>query len=304
MVTTKLPPPLNVRQGDNVSFENGDLSLENGRWLLRPMKREDYRILRLPFHYNPNATCPRFEQFIKEVFRDDPDIAEKSKLIFELFGYSFQSHTRHEFFPILVGNGANGKSVLLYTLAHCVGDQNVAAIQPYSFNNSFQLASLQNKLINVITESEQGGKLPTAKVKALVSGEAMTVEHKHKAPFNMRPFATLWWGTNHLPNANDYTPALNSRARVIEFNRFFTVNERDELLKEKLKLEAPGIIRLALEHYAAAVENGFTLPESVKASNKRWKTESDNVALFAEEMLRPASNHDIKASELYSNYRM
>ena len=85
----------------------------------------------------------------------------------------------------------------------------------------------------------------------------------------MRPFATLWWGTNHLPNANDYTPALNSRARVIEFNRFFTVNERDELLKEKLKLEAPGIIRLALEHYAAAVENGFTLPESVKASNKR-----------------------------------
>ena len=142
MVTTKLPP-LNVRQGDHVSFENGDLSLENGRWLLRPMKREDYRILRLPFHYNPNATCPRFEQFIKEVFRDDPDIAEKSKLIFELFGYSFQSHTRHELFPILVGNGANGKSVLLYTLAHCVGDQNVTAIQPYSFNNSFQLASLQ-----------------------------------------------------------------------------------------------------------------------------------------------------------------
>ena len=64
--------------------------------------------------------------------------------------------------------------------------------------STFHRASLNNKLANIITESDQGGKLPAAEIKALVSGEAMTVDHKFGHPFVMEPFATLFWATNQL----------------------------------------------------------------------------------------------------------
>ena len=49
---------------------------------------------------------------------------------------------------------------------------------PKLFGNSNHRAQLKQRLINVVSESEQGGKLPAAELKALVSGETMTVDKR------------------------------------------------------------------------------------------------------------------------------
>ena len=43
-----------------------------------------------------------------------------------------------------------------------------------------------------------------AQLKALVSGELTTAEHKHKPPFDFYPFATNWFGTNHMPHTETF----------------------------------------------------------------------------------------------------
>ncbi|MGE0199159.1 MAG: hypothetical protein AB7H48_07675 [Parachlamydiales bacterium] len=53
---------------------------------------------------------------------------------------------------------------------------------------------MQGKLANIITEIAKGSTIPDAQLKGIVSGEKVTAEHKH-----MAPFYTCWFGTNHMP---------------------------------------------------------------------------------------------------------
>ena len=211
----------NISEIHIVSVLNGDLLYQEGEWKLTPPKRDRMRTAILPHKYDPDATAPAFMQFLDDIFLGETDALEKSNLLLQHIGYALQTHTDFERFAIYVGSGANGKSVFLNTLKELLGLENVAAVQPHMLKSTFHRASLNHKLANIITESEQGGKLPAAELKALVSGEAMTVDHKFGHPFVMEPFATLFWATNHLPHPHDYSDALFRGIDLVEFNRKF-----------------------------------------------------------------------------------
>jgi putative DNA primase/helicase len=193
------------------------------------------------------------------------------------------SHARHELFIMLIGPGANGKSVLLAVLEALLGSENVAGVQPANFDNRFQRAHLHQKLANIVTELKQGEVIADAELKAITSGEPATVEHKHKDPFVMRPFSTCWFGTNHMPHTRDFSEALFRRATILQFNRTFAKSEQDPQLKDKLKAELPGILNLSLNAYAHALVQGFTEPGSSDSAKKEWRLEADQVALFVDE---------------------
>jgi len=119
-----------------------------------------------------------------------------------------------------------------------------------------------------VTELKQGEVIADAELKAITSGEPATVEHKHRDPFVMRPFATCWFGTNHVPHTRDFSDALFRRAVVLQFNRTFAPHEQDPMLKTKLLAELPGILNLTLNAYARALVGGFTHPVSSEMQRK------------------------------------
>jgi putative DNA primase/helicase len=139
-------------------------------------------------------------------------------------------------------------------------------------------------------------------LKGITSGEPSTVEHKYGDPFVMYPFATCWFGTNHLPRTKDYSDALFRRAIIITFNRTFRPSEQDPLLKECLKEELPGILLMALDAYALAQENGFTEPQSSKETKGEWRKEADQVAQFLDERTEHAPQKQEPFQLVYSNY--
>ena len=242
---------------------NGELFWTGSEWELKEHKREHYRTTQIPLEYDHEATAPRFEEFLTEIFRDDSDQFEKAFLVCEAIGYSLLSSTEYEKFFLLIGPGANGKSVLMETLASLVGHHHVAAVQPSQFDNRFQRAHLHCKLVNLVTEIAEGHTIKDAELKALVSGELTTAEHKHKTPFEFQPYATCWFGSNHMPHTRDFSDALFRRAIIIPFNRTFAEDEQDKHLKSKLKEELPGILNLALEALAGVFKRGqFTSTES------------------------------------------
>jgi hypothetical protein len=171
---------------------NGELHWTGNQWELRPHDRAHFSTSQIPVIYGPQALAPRFEQFLTEVFWDDPDREEKSVIVCEALGYSLLSTCEFEKFFLLIGNGANGKSVLLRVLEDLCGHENVAAVQPSQFDNRFQRAHLHGKLANIVTEIAEGAEIADAQTKAIVSGELTTAEHKMKPPFDFRPFATCW----------------------------------------------------------------------------------------------------------------
>ena len=294
-----------VAEDECVNTMNGELVLELGNWKLLPHEREHYRTTQIPIEYDPTATAPRFNQFMDEAFAGDADAKEKRKALLELIGYSLMAHCNHEKFVILVGTGANGKSVLLSVLEALLGSRNVSGVQPSQFDRSFQRAHMHGKLANIVTEVKQGEMIDDASLKGIVSGEPTTVEHKFKDPFVMRPFATCWFGTNHMPHTRDFSDALFRRALVVEFNNTFKpeLGNCDPQLKNKLMAELPGILNLALEAYSEALIFGFTMPASCKEARERWRLEADQVAQFVESECEEDAGSRIPPQQLFNAYR-
>ena len=300
--TFNLNKRFNISKDHIVSVLNGDLLYLDGKWTLTPPERDRMRTTLLPHIYDPDATTPGFMQFLDDIFYGDADAHEKSSLVLQHMGYALQTHTNLERFAIYVGTGGNGKSILLNTLKELIGIENVAAVQPHMLKSTFHRASLNNKLANIITESDQGGKLPAAEIKALVSGEAMTVDHKFGHPFVMEPFATLFWATNHLPYPHDYSDALYRRVDIVEFNRKFEGQDRNLNLRHELKEEMPGILNAALEAYAAVIGNDFEEPMSVSQAKAIWRKNSNPVACWAEERLERAMLAELQSKPAYEDF--
>ena len=282
---------------------NGELHWTGSEFELRPHHRESFRTTQIPVEYDPKAKAPRFEEFLNEVFRDDHDREDKMVLVYEAFGYSTMSTCEFEKFILLIGSGANGKSVLMDTLAGLVGSTNTAAVQPSQFENRFQRAHLHGKLVNLVTEIAEGAEIADAQLKAMVSGERTTAEHKLKPPFDFYPICTCWFGTNHMPHTRDFSEGMFRRAIILPFNRTFSAAEQDKKLKDKLRAELPGILNLALEAMVGVFErNEFTTPPSCEAAKAEWRIEADQAAQFVEDCCVAATGHKETSSDVYRLY--
>lgn len=293
-----------IDSGEAVACANGVVRFDGERWNLEPHRREDYRTSTIPVEWQPDADCPRFMQFLAEIFGGDPDAKDKATALMEMVGYTLMRHTRHERFIILVGKGANGKSVLLAIIVALCGTHNVAAVSPDQLDRPFQRAALFRTLANIITELKQGEQIQDGALKSIVSGEPCTVERKFGHPFTMQPYATQWYGTNHLPHTRDFSFALFRRALIVPFNRRFSGKDADPKLIDKLKDELPGMLRLALGAYGEALKRGsFTEPDSCEAAKDKWRLEADQVARWAEQNITRDPGDFLLLKDAYDHYR-
>jgi len=293
----------NLGDPETINCLNGEVRLRNGRWELGGHNPEHFRTAQIPVHYDSEAKAPRFELFLDQIYDGDADKSEKIVATLELMGYTLMTHAKHEKFVLLKGTGSNGKSKIIGTLEALCGTDNISGVQPSKFDSPFQRAHMQYKLANLVTELKQGEVLADAELKAITSGEPATVEHKNKDPFVMRPYATCWFGTNHLPHTRDFSEAFFRRAVVLDFNRVFGEQEKDSNLLDKLTAELSGILNLCLDAYASALEFGFTDPSSSKVAKQKWRLETDQVQQFVSENCLMGPSYTIKSSLLYSTYK-
>lgn len=286
-----------------VNTLSGELDLTPEGWRLRPHRRERYLTTQIPVAYDPKATAPQFGRFLEDVFRDDDDKVSKIAALLEMMGYSLMPYADHDRFAFLHGNsGANGKSVTLSVVENLVGRKNVAGVQPAYFEDQHHCAHLDGKLVNIVTDLEANKPLAAGAAKRIGSGELMTVAHKHRDPFDIRPFVTCWTGTNHLPKVFDRSGGFWRRALVITFNRAFAPHEQDRDLRGKLATELPGILNLALGHYASALRNGWTNPASSVEAVRVWRAANDPVAAFVEQECTLWPGASVPSSQLYERY--
>jgi len=290
---------------DSINCLNGDLHHLDflGAWVQQPHVREHYQTAQIPIVYDPAASAPRFDKYLSEVFAGDSDAEQKKLVVQEALGYTLLSSCHLEKFLLLLGNGANGKSVLIAVVAALVGPKLVTAVQPSQFNSAFQRAHLQGKLANIVTEIAQGAEIADDKLKSLVSGELTTAEVKFKDPFDFNPIATHWFATNHLPRTRDFSGALFRRAITLSFNNRFEGSRRDAGLTQKLLAELPGILNIALIGLARLLDNDhFTECPSSDLIKKDWRLESDQIRQFIEELCISAPEAQVSSAQLFNAY--
>ena len=86
----------------------------------------------------------------------------------------------------------------------------------------------------LVTELKQNDELEQGMLKAIISSEMMSVEHKFQDPREIEPFAKHIIRTNHMPRIKDYSDGLFRRISIIKLIRKFDRDAKDPNRPKKL----------------------------------------------------------------------
>lgn len=254
--------------------------------------------------WNLEATCPRWLQFLDEIFVNDIDKAGKIAFVQEWMGYCLVPDSSQHKFVWMVGAGGNGKSVLLFILTQLVGIANVSHAHIERLDEKYVRAELEGKLVNISSEMSADATIADGYLKAIVAGDIIEAERKYKPSFSFRPYVRLIGSTNGLPRLLDHSEGFARRAIILTFNRIFAEHEQDHDLEQTLLKELSGILTWAVNGLHQLRERGhFEIPQSSAAALAKYRKDSDPVRIFAEECLELVDEGGIPPSEVYQLYR-
>ena len=257
----------------------------------------------LPYDYNPNAQCPRWLQYLNEVFLSNQ---ETINFVQEAVGYAFHKKIPKPAPFFLIGPGSNGKSVYIDTLTSLCGEENVSNISLNLLSNELYILDLFGKMINVSSETPNKKYINTDLIKAVVGGDWVTGRELYKRPSKFQPFAKHYLAMNQLPRIEDNTHGMWRRIHVIEFPHKFTEDEMDVEMTEKLRTELSGIFNWALEGYKRLRMQKFIFSESqsMRISKKQYKTQSNSALDYISRHFVGADDeHSVALKNEYERYR-
>ncbi len=283
---------------------NGTLDLAINTF--RHARREDFLSKRSPVHYDPEATCPRFDVFLAEIL-PSPEIR---RFLQASLGYTLCGHAWEKYVWFLIGGGDNGKTVFIETIRHVFGEDDYATNM--NFNSllhregqgpSGDIARLRGARFVSACESDQGQKISPALLKRLSGGgDKITASFKYRDEFEFVPTHKLWLATNHPPQLAAEDDALWRRIARVPFNIRIPLEKQDERLQEKLKAEGPGILNWLFDGWRIYQAEGLKLPTEVREETERYRDASDVCKDFLADCV-VAGSSDIGSTRLYQSYK-
>lgn len=268
-----------------LNFQNGTLDLKKGEFY---EARASDRITRMAgCNWDPEATAPRFNQFILEVVDGNEQDAHYLQ---KLVGYILSSDRKEQRLQILIGDGGDGKTTFIETLKGLMGDyQTTLAATSISVQNTSaipnDIAKLAGKRLATISELPQKLHVNTQLVKAMSGGDTMTARFLHKEFFDFQPSAQLLVATNFYPFADPEDKAYFRRLAILRFPISFANENPDKELKNKLASELPGIAVWAVSGYRAYVQEGLELTRSMRVELEKYRRFTDPLTGFFETCL-------------------
>lgn len=269
--------------------------------------RDRIAVHRIPFKAEETGTgTPHFFRYLESTLvKDDntPD-TELINLVQEMFGYYLLNNLKAEAVFFLVGQGANGKSVMLRLLIALIGKQYTSSFSIEALTtNKFAVANLIGKKINICAE-EESKYLRMDKFKALVSGEYMQGERKFGESFQFAPQTKYLFATNKMPTFDGINHGLRRRMKIIPFKRIFKQVEQNKHLSEDLATELPGIIWWAIAGARGLVQKNYEFLAAKSASEKLEEFEelSSSAIMFFRETYERSDEGFVTNADLYKEY--
>lgn len=302
-----------------IACVNGVLSLKGAKIKFKKGKPDDYIKTPVPTIWEGiDAEAPVWKNTLKKIFQKDKKLIRHVQ---KMFGFALSGSCQQHVFNILNGVGRNGKSTIVETIGYVLGE--LATPIPVETLLSQTIVSpggapkadimkLRCRRIAWASESDENRRLNASQIKLLTGGDKITARSPYsKDMVTFSPTHTIFMITNHMPHLdiNDY--ALWQRIHVIPFSLSFVQlpEEKFELkadpeLKEKLKIEAPGILAWLVRGCLAAQKHGLKQPLAVKEAIKLYQHKEDTLGLFLEECCKVDSNKRVGATELFEAYKL
>ena len=294
------------RAGNAFNVRNCLISLKTGRTAEHDKK---YMISKLaPVTYDENAKCPRWDRFIEEITCGDKSL---QLYLQRMIGYCMTAYTKEQCMFFLYGNGSNGKSVFVDTIAYMLGEY-AASCQPETVmmrdrNNTARgdLARLKGARMVVTSEPNDGCRLDEGIVKQMTGGteNKLTARFLYGREFEFSPEFKIVMSTNYKPVIKGTDNGIWRRVRLIPFTAEFTKENRDPQLTEKLRRELPGILNWAIAGAVGWCKEGLPPCAIIDEAGQEDRSEMDRVQQFLDDCTTRSESSSTQASTLYKCYK-
>lgn len=227
--------------------------------------------------------APLFWEYLKDTFRG-PNSKEEINLLQQIMGGLVTgTFNRLQRAVLLIGNGNNGKSVLLELLGHMFPENIQCAISPDLFDNEKYRAELSGKKINIIGELDETKSLK-ASFKDMISCDTkMSGRRIYGDPIYFKPDAGHIFSSNHFPMTLDHSKGFYRRWVIIDFKNKVAVDKKISNLGAKIaEQELAQVLAWALIGAEKLAKNRFRLPltKSHYKAMERWRASNDSVFGF------------------------
>jgi putative DNA primase/helicase len=265
-----------------MSIRNDIIAFKNGVLDMNDMSFHDfdarYHVTYMhPYDYKPKAGCPKWLSFLHEVLPD-----KSSRLILQMFlglgliergtvynQYEGKDNSKVELCLMLIGQGANGKSVIYKTAMGIFGERRISGIDYDELTGTGDEGMrarrlLRDALFNWSSDSDSRtfGKKRVGVFKRIVSGEPVTdrkigedVSQNYRMPY-------LIFNLNELPHPDDQSLGFIRRLQFITFDITIPKDKQNKSLAYELTSEYPGIFNWIVRGMKEVKRRKFVFPSS------------------------------------------
>lgn len=176
----------------------------------------EFTPFQLDYPFIPNAEKPEaLDKFLKSVTGDDP---EYEQYIIDMLAWSLiinpSIRKKHPKMHIIVGDGGNGKGVLLGLFGKILGNKNVTSVKMDELSNESKVVTLRRSLANLGEDIKDKpmDKDIFSRVKNITALDPITLRDLYeKADSNIMVHSNLIFTSNHLIQAFERGKAVERR---------------------------------------------------------------------------------------------
>jgi putative DNA primase/helicase len=285
-----------------INVLNGLLNLSSLE--LTPHRPDFLSAVQLPVRYDPAATCEAWEGFLSATLPEDA-----VHLGYEIAAWAMSPGNTGQTAVLLLGSGANGKSVFLSALEAYLGRENVCSVSLQKLEGDrFSASRLMGKLANVCADIPSSRLVGTSVFKALTGGDLIWAEKKFKDAFDYRPFAKLIFSANQVPYTDDSTYGFLRRWLVVPFNRTFEIGSAGHIPRAELDAmlaqpqELSGVLNMAVAYWPLIQADGLSSPESCQQALEDFRSIADPIRAWLEREVEQDPKGCIAKRDLWERY--
>ena len=285
-----------------INVQNGTIDVSTGEF--REHRQEEMISKIANVEYKPEADCPLWKQFIREIMNYKTDLIN---FVQAAAGWALTGDISEQTMFIMYGTGANGKSTFLNTIMYLLGDYAIATptetfMKKSGDQNTNDIARLRGTRLVTTTETEQGRRISEPLVKKITGNDPMTARFLYGEYFNFVPTFKIFMATNHKPVIKGTDHGIWRRIKLIPFTTRIDEDKQDKHLELKLREEASGIFNWLLEGAERWKRDGLKAPAIVQNATDEYRGEMDVIGNFLKQSCKQEAGQKIRIRELYKAY--
>lgn len=263
---------------------------DHARQELRAFSRDLVFLSKIQSAYDPRASSPRIAQpdglewEVERWFQSLSDEEGIPELLWEIVSAALRPFESWNMSAFLIGpKGNGGKGTFLKLISSLLGPSAYTSIPLTSFGDTFGLADLITKNVNLVDENPVGAFATKLDLwKSCVTGDPVKIEEKYVRAVRMRWFGFEVHCLNETtPRIKDKSPSAARRMLLVPMTKSFTgIENRD--IKNKY-LADPDVLRYVLRRALQMRHTSFTAPASSQQARDRWFAANNKVVGWWEE---------------------